>query len=137
MLISSLQIVEQNTCGETRAEALKSLFDFLCYHGFSNIKLNTPDLSSMRRSTNFQDESENILERSNELDFAGVFTEIINKLLTQPIYDVDKQKTLRQAFIEHQMFEITVKGLCKIMDLGASLYFYLAQIINPYCEMSI
>lgn len=77
--------------------------------------------TDLHKSTTFNEENENdILNRCNSLDFGGVFTDMVNTLLNEPVYDVDKQKTNLEAFIEHSLFEIAVKGLCKIMDLGMS-----------------
>ena len=63
-----------------------------------------------------------IISRCNNADFATVFIEMANNFLNQPVYEIDNQSTNLEAFIEHNMFEVTVKGICKIMDLGKRLF---------------
>ena len=102
-------------------DALKYIFDFVCCHGMGKIEFLNQDYKNtdMHRSTNFQNpRDETLVGRCNHEKFEVIFTDLIDKFLGVQIQDGDIQRTNFQAKVENRLFDVAVKGLCKVMDMG-------------------
>ena len=109
-------------------EALKFIFDFLCYHGFKNISFSTNDFkntdlhksSTSSASSQIGDDTDNLLDICDNKTFAYVFSELIEKLLMEGP-DLEGREELRRSAEDHVkllLFDVAAKGTCKIMNLG-------------------
>lgn len=109
-------------------EALKFIFDFLCYHGFKNISFSTNDFkntdlhksSTSSASSQIGDDTDNLLDICDNKTFAYVFSELIEKLLMEGP-DLEGREELQRSAEDHVkllLFDVAAKGTCKIMNLG-------------------
>lgn len=123
-----IEIVDGERFGETRVEALKFIFDFLCYHGFKNINFSTNDFkntdlhksSTSSASSQIGDDTDNLLDICDNKTFAYVFSELIEKLLMEGP-DLEGREELQRSAEDHVkllLFDVAAKGTCKIMNLG-------------------
>lgn len=103
-------------------EALKYILDFLCSHGFNKIEFTSGDYKNtdLHKSINFQDGSSQmgILGRCGEESFIEVFSDLVDKFLNEPRYTPAQKENNFQTKIAYQLFEVAVKGLCKLLDMG-------------------
>ncbi|KAJ6224992.1 hypothetical protein RDWZM_003537 [Blomia tropicalis] len=120
-----IEIIDEENYNDTRVEALTYLFDFLCFHGFDDIKFIDND-HTLQRDKSIPDKT-NILERCKDSGFIEVFTDLLDKFLQEPVHPIEMKRKNLTAYVEHNLFEITVKSLCKIMDMGR---FYAAGCLS-------
>ena len=106
---------------DARIEALIYLLDFLCLHGFDDIKFIDND-HTFQWDSLIIDEPD-ILKRCKNSDFNEVFTYLLDIFLQEPIHPLEMKMRDLEAYVEHNLFEVTVKGLCKIMDIGMAIFF--------------
>ncbi|KAJ6222378.1 hypothetical protein RDWZM_000923 [Blomia tropicalis] len=117
-----IEIIDEEMYNDARIEALIYLLDFLCLHGFDDIKFIDND-HTFQWDSLIIDEPD-ILKRCKNSDFNEVFTYLLDIFLQEPIHPLEMKMRDLEAYVEHNLFEVTVKGLCKIMDIG---HFYDAD----------
>lgn len=74
----------------------------------------------MSSTSRLDEKTDNLLAQCEEDNFAFIFSELIEKILMErPV--LENKETPRQnmdAYVTFQLFDVAVKGTCKVMNLG-------------------
>nr|XP_027203701.1 uncharacterized protein LOC113797508 [Dermatophagoides pteronyssinus] len=137
-----VEIIEEENYCDARIESLKYLFDFVGFFGMTKINFNDLDnsLSSIRNLSNsFNNQNQNnnnsnisstTTSSSQNRIFYEYFSDMITNFLQEPSMEPLQMKKQFKTRIEYDLFDTTVRGLCKILYIGRlSSSDFLARLI--------
>ena len=111
-----IEILKEENYLDARVEALKYIFDFVGFYGLRKINFVDSDNSSIRNQSNSMNNSHDVSNRYE--NFFEFFSEMLLDFLVEPSMEPAIMKKRPKTRIEYDLFDIAVRGLCKILYIG-------------------